>query len=291
MTFFHDLWESVDRLSDAITLANWGIAASLLFGFLFTAFVIIAGNRKDELNDVVAKAQNLRIAEAQRGVAEATATAKQFESRIAESDARVKIAEAAIASANAASKDAVAKVADAQQASAEASAKAEGFRLDIAKANESAKQAEARAAEANLELARFKAPRFLSPVQQARIASRLRPLGPRRIDVIIVGDAQEIAGITGLIDAAIQQSGWTVNLVGKAISGPNVSGVLIGTHLNSEQGVIVAADGLISALQSEGIVAGRFTPQFNDDLPMAIMGNWPSPKDVAPIRMLISAKP
>lgn len=290
MTFFHDLWGSVDRLSGAITLANWGIAASLLCGFLFTAFVIIAGNRKDELNDIVAKAQGLRIAEAQRGAAEANATAKQFESRIAESDARVKTAEAAIASANAASKDAVAKVADAQRASAEASTKAEGFRLDIAKANESARQAEARAAEANLELARFKAPRSLSPAQQARIALRLRPLGPRRIDVIVIGDAQEIAGITTLINAALQQAGWVVNLIGKAISGPNVSGVLIGTHVNSDLGVIAAADGLISALQSEGIVAGRFTPQFNDDLPMAIMGNWDN-KKVAPIRMLVSAKP
>ena len=290
MTFFHDLWESVERLSSAITVANWGIAASLLSGFLFTAFVIIAGNRKDELNDVVAKAQGLRIAEAQRGAAEATATARQFESRIADSDARVKTAEAAIASANAASKEAVANVAEAQKKSAEASAKAEGFRLDIAKANESAKQAEARAAEANLELARFKAPRSLSPAQQARIAARLRPLGPRRVDVIIIGDAQEIAGITVLISGAMQQGGWTVNVVGKAISGPNVSGVLIGTHLNSDAGVINASEALIAALQTEGIVAGRFTPQFNNELPMAVMGTWDS-NNVAPIRMLVSAKP
>ena len=64
--------------------------------------------------------------------------AKQFEAQIADSNARTKTAEAQISSAMAASADAVAKVAAADARSAEASAKAEGFRLDIAKANESA---------------------------------------------------------------------------------------------------------------------------------------------------------
>jgi hypothetical protein len=110
--------------------------------------------------------------------------------------------------------------------------------------------------------------------------------------VIIIGDTGEIGVITELIDLSIRQAGWTVNLIGKAISGPNVSGVLVGTHVGSGQDVMNAAEALISALQSEGIVSGGFTPQFTDDLPMAIMGNGPwNSTNVAPIRMLVSAKP
>jgi hypothetical protein len=49
MEWFHEIWNSIDRLARIITLANWGIAASLLLGFFFTVIVIKAGNRKDDL--------------------------------------------------------------------------------------------------------------------------------------------------------------------------------------------------------------------------------------------------
>ena len=49
---FGDLWNSVEKLGSLITLANWGIAATLLFGFAFTVVVIKAGNRKDKLTSV-----------------------------------------------------------------------------------------------------------------------------------------------------------------------------------------------------------------------------------------------
>jgi hypothetical protein len=64
----------------------------------------------------------------------------------------------------------------------------------------------------------------------------------------------------------------------------------VGTHLGSDGNIIAASEVLISALQLEGIVTGRFTPQFDDTLPMAIMGKWDT-TNVAPIRMLVSAKP
>ena len=156
----------------------------------------------------------------------------------------------------------------------------------LAEALERASRAEAQASTAAGKVA----DRTLSPLQQSNIVSRLRQFGPRRIDMIIIGDTGEIGNIATLIASAIQQAGWTVHFVGKAISGPNVSGVLVGTHIGSDQGVEAAADALISALRSEGIVSGRFTPQFNDSLPMAIMGSWDE-KNVAPIRMLVSAKP
>ena len=102
--------------------------------------------------------------------------------------------------------------------------KAEGFRRDIAKANEAAREAETQSAQASLELARFKAPRTLSPTQPAGIAARLRPLGPRRVDVIVIGDEQEIADIAMAIEAAVGQVGWSVHLVGRPSPDPTYQG-------------------------------------------------------------------
>lgn len=142
---------------------------------------------------------------------------------------------------------------------------ADSFEKDIVSAKKQATEAEAHLAEAlrraeNAEshaaqVANKVADRTLSPLQQANIPNRLRQFGARRIDVIIIGDTAEIGKITGLIDSAMQQAGWTVHVVGKAVSGPNVSGVLVGTHIGSGQGVADAADALISALLSEGIAS------------------------------------
>ena len=43
------IWDSADSLSSVITKANWGIAATLLCGCIFTAISIVASNRKDSL--------------------------------------------------------------------------------------------------------------------------------------------------------------------------------------------------------------------------------------------------
>jgi len=64
----------------------------------------------------------------------------------------------------------------------------------------------------------------------------------------------------------------------------------VGTHIGSDRNTTEAAETLISALQAAGIASGRFTPQFGDELPMALMGNWDA-KNIAPIRILIGAKP
>lgn len=199
-------------------------------------------------------------------------------------------ADARIAEAQRGAAEAQRSLAIAEQHSAEANAKTEGFRLDIAKANGSAKDAEARAAEANLALEQFKAPRTLSKLKRLSVAARLRKFEPQCVEVIIVGDGKEIAGITGPLLETVQQGGWTVNLVGKAISGPNVSGVLVSTRIGSDGTVDEAADALVSALQSVGIASERLTRQFAGELPMIVTGHG-DPRNMAPIRILIGAKP
>jgi hypothetical protein len=225
--------------------------------------------KNGSLREVLDQAAKVEVAQAQTVASDASTRAGKAEERAA---------------------NAQASLASAEQHSAEANAKAEGFRLDIAKANESAQQAEARAAQANLELARFKAPRTLSPIQQAAIAARLRAFVPQTVDIIIIGDSPEITNITNLIGTAMQMGGWTPKFVGKAISGPNVSGVLIGTLVGATPDAVGAAEDLITSLGAEGLATTRAVQQYTDELPMAIMGNWDS-KNVAPIRMIVSAKP
>jgi hypothetical protein len=162
----------------------------------------------------------------------------------------------------------------------------------LAEALEHASKAEAEADQASLELARYRAPRSLTLAQQANIAARLRPFGSKRVDAFIVGDSKEISDIAERIITAIRQGGWSVRLFGKAVSGPSIAGVLVGTHIGSDTSVTDGADTLILALRAEGITSNRFRPQYDDELPMAYMGaeNWDS-KDIAPIRILIGAKP
>jgi hypothetical protein len=267
----------------------WALALTALAAVAIVVSQRLAFVRAKQLGEVQEKIASIKEAganaEQQRigtELAAAVARAKEGDARIAE-------AQRGSIEANARASKAQESLALAEQHSAEANAKAEGFRLDIAKANESAKQAEARAAEANLELARFKAPRTLSPSEQATIVARLRPLGMRHVDVIIIGDPPEITDFTVSIVLAVRQAGWTTKPAMKAIAGPSISGVLVGTRIGSDRATVQAADALISALQSAGRACGRI-PQFGDELPMAIMGDWDA-RNIAAIRILVGAKP
>jgi hypothetical protein len=155
-------------------------------------------------------------------------------------------------------KEATSSASNAMTLASGARKEADSFEKDIVSAKTQAADAEShlaeamrQAAEAKLELERFKAPRTLNLSQQADIRARLGKFGPHRVDVIIIGDAQEIANLAGMIVAAFPE-GWNVNVF-KAVSGPNVSGVLVGPHTGSDRNVNAATETLISVLQSNGI--------------------------------------
>jgi hypothetical protein len=99
---------------------------------------------------------------------------------------------AKVALAEASSKDAMARVAEAQRASVEASAKAEGFRLDIAKANERASAADLARRRLEMQLAEKFANRIVTPEQIERLANALRQHKGSTVDLVITGDTPEI---------------------------------------------------------------------------------------------------
>ena len=57
-----DLWGSVDKLGSVITIANWGIALTLLFSFAFTVVSIKATSRKDALTKIAEQTASDHVA-------------------------------------------------------------------------------------------------------------------------------------------------------------------------------------------------------------------------------------
>jgi hypothetical protein len=168
-----------------------------------------------------------------------------------------------------------------ETATAQAIAESDVAKRDAAAATERAALAEQRAAEANLELARLKTPRSLSPDQQRRVASKLRPFAPTRFDVsVIVGDPEAIALLVQ-IAATLETAGWVwiewnhptgpfmtvYSLAGK----PNVgqegasTSVRVEVHADHLPEFRAAASQLIAALTAEGIVVIDATA--GDDVP------------------------
>jgi hypothetical protein len=81
---FSDLWDSIEKLSRLITVANWGIALTLLVAFACTVVVIKAGNRKDELTGIEDLQKAKQIADTTKLAGEANEQAGIANERAAE---------------------------------------------------------------------------------------------------------------------------------------------------------------------------------------------------------------
>ncbi|MBZ5668625.1 MAG: hypothetical protein LAO04_02720 [Acidobacteriia bacterium] len=178
----------------------------------------------------------------------------------------------------------------AEQHAAEASAKAEGFRLDIAKANERAADANRIAEQerlARLQLEARLADRVLTPDGQSRLTALAAtfPHGTR-IDIFMFGGTLEIANITQSINKSLAAGGWTVRQW-QVTGGGAVRGILVGTNPSADAATARAASGIISTLVSAGVGAG---PWKFDELVMSGMAQGPGEPMDAPIRMFIGSK-
>jgi hypothetical protein len=147
-----------------------------------------------------------------------------------------------------------AAIAEAGTKAAEAEAKAEGFRLNIAEANQQAEEAKDRAAQASLELAKFKAPRILTLEQQGRISEKLKPFAGKQFDVALTTDP-ETQDLLLQIETALKAAGWieidwtgaavTFNRDKQPIAGLVVmSGVVVQMHADQVPELWKAAESL-----------------------------------------------
>jgi hypothetical protein len=204
-----------------------------------------------ELNKTASDAQE-RAAKAESHLADANA-------RISEATARFKEAEAQVASASAASKDAVAKVAIAEARSAEASTKAEAFRLDIAKANEAAAQANRIAEQERLARVRLEdvlAGWRIAPEAAARLTNKLKPFTGTNFDFF--ANPAETPFLNAM-DKILLDAGWNRQTPKGSINLSNMASILFVSGLSIEISADSVAkfgpavNALVEGLGTEGI--------------------------------------
>ena len=197
--------------------------------------------------------------------------AEAFKAQIADADARAKAAEAQVASAMAASEA--------------ASAKAEGFRLDIAKANESAERERL----ARLQLEARLADRHLTPDQRANLVRALQPFAGVRVNLFALSGDSEIIGLGNDLLSALagnNSAGWMVTIGSGQDSAILSSGVLVELSPDASDREKRAAQIFINTLNGAGIVVhGPSSPTQG-----AIMGDTNRDPN-ANIRIVVAKKP
>ncbi len=197
MSEIQSLTLRVRDLSQAVDFWNvvmlWGLAIAALAAIIIgisTRLVVVRTGQLGDAQDQLISAKDRQL--------QADLKEKDRQIAVAGQDAALANERAGKAEENAAK--AQENLAGANERAAEANAKAESFRLDIAKANASA-------ANANLELVKLKTPRSLSPEQQRRVASALARFPKTNFAFLAFGDPESLA-LLGDIDGALQQAGW-----------------------------------------------------------------------------------
>ena len=171
---------------------------------------------------------------------------------------------------------------------AQADAKAEGFRLDIAKANERAAEANRIAEQERLarrQLERRLADRVLLPQQLQAISASLSFAKGVGVDIGVLGQTLEIANLTKQIADALRAAGITVrqwdvsNVAGR--------GVLVGTKPESGPVPLRLGTSLVETLRSFGIDAGSWK---YDELTTGGLRYGPSEPMDSPVRIFVGSK-
>ena len=274
--------ESVESVSSWVLVVGLAISLAALIGTNEYFNGTIAS-----LN-LQAKQATERAAKDEVDAATARKEADGFESQIADDNARVKEAESEVASANAASKTAVSNVASAEAASKEASAKAEGFRLQIAQANETAERERL----ARLQLEARLADRVITPDQKRRIAQAFAPLKGQTIDVVIVGDSLEINRTANAILEGISNAGVLINWFHPLLGGFG-EGVIVAIRADAPVEVKQAGTQLLTILK-ETLGGGVGQADFDKVLVSGngSVGNTPGAAKVgqSPLRLQIAPK-
>lgn len=194
--------------------------------------------------------------------------ARESKDELGQQKLKITEAEARIAEAGAVADRAKADASIANEKAANLEKEAEQQRKETAEAHKGAAEANKVAAEAKLELAKFKAPRWLHPEQQQRISAKVGAFAGTKYDFGIgpSGDPEPQLLLEGVEDA-LTAAGWLeiawrdswpgaamYDRPGKPRGGLVTVSNIIVVYPNGDTQVEAAANALGKALQDEGLV-------------------------------------
>jgi hypothetical protein len=172
-----------------------------------------------------------------------------------------------------------------ETATAQATAESDAAKRDAAAATERAALAEQRAAEANLELARFKAPRAISPEQRNRIAEKMKEFTGQEYAGMVASDVGDAWSLWREIGLSLELAGWRSRLLSGPVAtqyGPPASiarapleGVMIWYSAMHSNHVRAPAEALAKALKSEGTQTGSGPTSDNTSAVIIVIGPKP----------------
>jgi hypothetical protein len=261
------LWDSIDALSRLITWANWGIAASLLFGFTFTVITIKAGGRRDELVAIDDSKKAAQIADTLKLAGEASERAGKLEQGNLQLQGQVATLEVTAANAK---KDAELL----HKTALDSKAAQQKVEIDLAKQQE-------RAANAEKELVALQQrikPRHVTD-EQARLLVELFKANPfGEISIACINGNKESCDLAAQLAASLTAGGWKVSgpsdvVLFGASGGPPV-GIFI--KIRNKDKVPTRANVLAGALERIGLaVHGELNPGMPEDAVELFIGVKP----------------
>lgn len=263
---------------------------SVVFGVLVLGGVVgeyMFGSRLSDVSGEIQRVADKEVAELNKQAQEARKAAEDARRETGSFGRDIANANARAADANKRAAKAEEHLAQTQERAAKAEEHAAEAQKQAAKFNETAERERL----ARLKLEATLSPRSFSRDQYRDLQAKLRAYSGQRLDIFIYGDTTEIVGTANMIAAAIRDAGWNVKLWATMSSGVAVTGVLVSTRAGSPATVERAANSLILTLNSTGVSSNPTTPFSGTDIPAAINGpNWDL-NDIAPIRMMVGAKP
>jgi len=183
--------------------------------------------------------------------------------------------------------------------------KEEYLRRDLADTDARVEEAKAASAEANARaseankiaegerLARVKieeklAPRTISSEQITGLTKRLKQYAGISIDILQIGESPEITHFRSLIEMPLRAAG--LNLFSStAVGSGSFIGLSVGVLADASESEKIAASGLLSALNAEGITAKNDGISKRENWPGFTMA--PPGANKAPIRIYVGSKP
>ena len=224
----------------------------------------------------VVRLQKIEAADAREGLdkykLEAGEQIAKADADAAASLALAKQAESSLAGANSRAEEARAVSAEANKRAAEVNKTAEGERLARVKIEEKL------------------APRSISMPQIVSLSWRLKPYAGTPVDILQIGESPEITHFRTLLAMPLHAAGLPT-VISTAVGSGSFIGLSVAVLTDATDSEKLAATGLLSALNAEGIIALDGGTVKREDRPGFIMAPEGETSNKAPIRIYIGSKP